>query len=209
MSGSVTRPPYPEDTICAQSCCRHPLSEHVEGSRNPFPWLGPEWPRGCNAYMGIGDAGSESCACNMFTPPAFLTFTGDYGQDVAKQLDEWMRDRFWKDKDGRWVVSDDGRIDDALNRIKGTLKSVKERHNINVEIKIERPEKIKPGEEKPHETHSHLVSFLYELMRDHVAVSAVEDIVRQDEELSEGTYLLSDKYLAEKAEELAKRLLRP
>lgn len=57
-------------------------------------------------------------------------------------------------------------------------------------------------------TRSHLIAFLYELMRDHVSPEMVEDIVAQDEQHGGTGYSLSNRELAEKAEELATRLTR-
>ena len=52
-----------------------------------------------------------------------------------------------------------------------------------------------------------LVSFLYELMRDHVPLGVVEKVVRNSELPSEGdTFVLSNVHLARYAEELAIRL---
>jgi len=58
-------------------------------------------------------------------------------------------------------------------------------------------------------TESLLVTFLYELMRDHVVVGVVEKIVLEDEERREqGTtaYLLTNEHLARYAEEVGNRL---
>lgn len=63
------RPPFAETTPCAQGHCGHALSAHVDGTRNPFPWMGPEYPTGCNYIYGVGDAGYDTCACHAFIPP--------------------------------------------------------------------------------------------------------------------------------------------
>lgn len=51
---------------------------------------------------------------------------------------------------------------------------------------------------------SRLVSFLYELIRDHVPAGRVESIVRSSEDEPEVTY--TNGWLAQYAEDLAKRL---
>jgi hypothetical protein len=51
---------------------------------------------------------------------------------------------------------------------------------------------------------SRLVSFLYELMRDHLPTGVVEEIILASENESEVTY--SNGYLAKYAEDLANRL---
>lgn len=62
---------------------------------------------------------------------------------------------------------------------------------------------------KNHTTSSHLVAFLYELMRDHVALGDVEGIVGRDEHTDvTKEYVLTNGYLAEYAEDVAKRLTR-
>lgn len=53
---------------------------------------------------------------------------------------------------------------------------------------------------------SHLVSFLYDLMRDHLPCGKVEEIVR--ESLHEGETRFTNGYLANYAEDLAVRLLK-
>lgn len=59
-----------------------------------------------------------------------------------------------------------------------------------------------------HLTHSPIVAFLYELMRDHVAADVVKDLVCRDEEADASAYRLTDDLLAKKAEDLASRLTR-
>lgn len=59
-----------------------------------------------------------------------------------------------------------------------------------------------------HRTHSALVAFLYELVRDHVPLSVVEDIVAQDEDRGIGAFVLTDEKLARTVEALALRILR-
>jgi len=54
------------------------------------------------------------------------------------------------------------------------------------------------------EINSKLVSFLYQLMRDHLATGSVEQLVRESEDESEVTY--TNGWLANYAEDLAKRL---
>lgn len=49
-----------------------------------------------------------------------------------------------------------------------------------------------------------LITFLYELMRDHLPAGKVEEIVRASEDESEVTY--TNGWLAQYAEDLAKRL---
>lgn len=62
---------------------------------------------------------------------------------------------------------------------------------------------------KKHTTGSHLVAFLYELMRDHVPVGVVEGIVNQDESTDPtNVYVLTNGYLAEYAGDVARRLMR-
>lgn len=51
---------------------------------------------------------------------------------------------------------------------------------------------------------SSLVSFLYELMRDHLSVGVVERIVQTSEDASKVTY--TNGWLAQYAEDLANRL---
>lgn len=51
---------------------------------------------------------------------------------------------------------------------------------------------------------SKLVSFLYELMRDHLPVGTVEELVRASEQESEVVY--TNGWLAQYAEDLANRL---
>ena len=61
------RPAVPEDTLCTG--CKHPLSDHTDGQHNPCYWMGPEYRTGCEASLGIGDAGTESCSCHYFHTP--------------------------------------------------------------------------------------------------------------------------------------------
>jgi hypothetical protein len=53
---------------------------------------------------------------------------------------------------------------------------------------------------------SYLVSFLYQLMRDHLTVADVEMLVRESEEESVVTY--TNGWLAKYAEDLANRLTK-
>lgn len=61
--------PYPEETVCADPACGHPLRAHSDGLRNPHRHLGPEWPTGCEEIVGYDEAGSATCACRTFVAP--------------------------------------------------------------------------------------------------------------------------------------------
>ena len=65
--GTTSRPALPETALCAG--CGHPLASHNDGLHNPYYWLGPEWPLGCEHIVGFDEAGSCSCSCRRFEPP--------------------------------------------------------------------------------------------------------------------------------------------
>lgn len=59
-----------------------------------------------------------------------------------------------------------------------------------------------------HRTDSPLVAFLYDLLRDHVRPGDLERLVRDAEQGQNKTFVLTNGYLGEYAEELAARLTR-